>query len=194
MTPHEQMAVYGPGNPADSDIIRTARLQQAMWRVDHEGVTACGISNDKRPPGKLQSLLPPGEQAHNFLTSSSYAYARERLDDKTLREPVLTLRRDRLLTNMLSSQPMCFNLFTVFRLAAQRGDTIDAAALSRLLDVPMDHVDGVIVEEAPTGTSRQSSIEVEGSGRRLAATLMLIPGMTAPTQDTYDPPSICHTR
>jgi hypothetical protein len=83
---------------------RRLRLQQARWREANgypEGHTSSG-----RPLGSRLEASFAAETWANFLTPG--AAARARLE---LTTTVGVMEETRMLTNLLSSQPLCFNLF-----------------------------------------------------------------------------------
>ena len=79
----------------------------------------------------------------NFLTDAIAVYARTRAEE--VKAEGGTLDPDRLFRNMLSSMPLCFNLFGALR------DYPDAAAnaLSATLDLDIRRVFNIVVEWAP---------------------------------------------
>lgn len=105
------------------------------------------------PPGKDRrgitraNMLPSEEVAEqpglNFLSDEIMDYALTRAGE--VKAEGGTLERDRLLRNMLSSMPLCFNLFGALR------EWPDAAAkaLSATLDLNVAKVCNVVVEWAP---------------------------------------------
>jgi hypothetical protein len=97
------------GDDAMTAFKRRARYQQARWRDDRgleRGVHQAG----KREPRPLGSRLmeADGEAGANFLSDGVWAAVNARLDAP---EPHQTLNPDRLRRDLLSSMPMCFNLF-----------------------------------------------------------------------------------
>lgn len=64
-------------------------------------------------------LLEGDKHGGNFLRPDIFQYAKFRCRDK---RNVETIEEFRLFNNMLSSQPMCFNLFVPLRASVRRGD------------------------------------------------------------------------
>ena len=105
------------------------------------------------PPGKDRrgitraNMLPCDEVAKqpglNLLSKGIAEYARKRAEEVKAEEG--TLEEDRLFRNMLSSMPLCFNLFGALR------EWPDAAAkaLSATLDLDVAKVFNIVVEWAP---------------------------------------------
>lgn len=131
---------------------RRARLQQALWR-EERGIP---IGSQPMRPKEGQKSRPLGsridlgyalETGTNFLSDSARECARRRVAHP---EPHQTLDVDRLYSDLLSSMPMCFNLFG--ELAADL-DLADEAVHAWWPDVP----------------GRVSAVRFEWSpGRRLA--------------------------
>ena len=105
-----------PGDPAMTAFKREARFRQAMWR-DAAGWPPGTHANTKKAieaggPARITngSKLPQeaGEAGINFLSDTVRAAVVERL---AYREDHETLGRTRLREDLLSSMPMCFNLF-----------------------------------------------------------------------------------
>jgi len=108
---------------------REARLRQARWRVaagypigshPHRGSEKVP---EPKPVGSRIDLQFAVDSGANFLTPAARRAVVERLENK---EPHQTLDADRLYADLLSSMPLCFNLF---------GDlAADAAAARRAVD------------------------------------------------------------
>ncbi|MEZ4387217.1 MAG: hypothetical protein R3D98_06500 [Candidatus Krumholzibacteriia bacterium] len=138
--------------PAVAAFKRRARLQQALWR-EERGIP---IGSQPMRPKEGQKSRPLGsridlgyalETGANFLSDSARECARRRVAHP---EPHQTLDVDRLYSDLLSSMPMCFNLFG--ELAADL-DLADEAVHAWWPDVP----------------GRVSAVRFEWSpGRRLA--------------------------
>jgi hypothetical protein len=131
----------GPQSASDKPFTARMRLHQSWYRAHVLGLP-CGTGprpNSTKHYGNMLTLRG-GELGRNFLTPEIAEVARERLRQKGgAVEPF------RLFHNMLSSQPMCFNLF---------GPLVKDGELARkLVDalVPEDveRVLRVVVEWAP---------------------------------------------
>ena len=90
-----------------SEFQRKARIMQSLWR-EQRGLPP-GEHNG-RPLGSR--LLMPDAQTHlwNFLSDNIKDVVRREVLGPT-RDRGKLIRTDRLLANLLSSQPLCFNLF-----------------------------------------------------------------------------------
>jgi hypothetical protein len=111
--------------------------------------TACG---PYKPGGYCvgSALVDGAGTGANFLTLAARACAWEKLAEKNLLNPDLTVDRYRLFNNMLSSQPMCMNLFADLRLAVQHGNA-NAGEIVRAMfrELPIATVDGLEIEMLP---------------------------------------------
>ena len=101
------------GDVATTNFKRRARLHQSQWRERH-GIEP-GIQRapkDSKKPDRLIgsriALSRAFDKGENFLTREAREAARNRVTHK---EPLQTLNSDRLYGDLLSSMPMCFNLF-----------------------------------------------------------------------------------
>ena len=144
---------YGP-LPHDPDpLTRKCRLLQSWYRVEKLGEPDCGPwRRGGRPVG---STLVNGERTGaNFLSPAAFAYAKEKVAEKET-NPDLTLDAYRLFNNMLSSMPMCFNLFSDFRERARDGCGTTRRVLAAMFaESPITAIDSVEVEMLPRPTER----------------------------------------
>lgn len=148
-------AVYGPQVPGEPAFRRRCRLLQSWHRVNVLHESRCG---PYCPNGRVVgSSLANGEASGaNFLTPTAFAYAQEKVAQK-LANPDLTIDEYRLWNNMLSSMPMCFNLFSDLRSAAQ-GDAHALTVLAAMFtDAQIAKVSAVEVEMLPTPISRYTA-------------------------------------
>ena len=105
------------GNPVKSDknsFIRKARMLQGWYRAFVLGLVQ-GIgpgekenSRNKHRPNMIPKDTDENVPNHNFLNEEIRLYVKKRMDNKRIDE---TLEPYRLCYNMLSSQPLAFNLF-----------------------------------------------------------------------------------
>ncbi len=113
----EQVVRYGSQPNDASALTRKCRLLQSWYRVEVAGQTECGPWRVGASP--VGSSLVGGEvSGANFISPAAFAYAREKVAEKRI-NPDLTIDEHRLFNNMLSSQPMCFNLLADVRFALQ---------------------------------------------------------------------------
>ena len=97
--------------PADHRFKAAARFLQALWREDRE--LPIGTHLDRANPHRVRRLgsrisIAAGRTGANFMTPNIAAVAARAL---TYREPGAAYDMGRLRTNLLSSQPLAFNLF-----------------------------------------------------------------------------------
>jgi hypothetical protein len=100
----ELLERYEVGWPRDNAFQRRVRLLQSVWR--EERGYACGSQNGKRLGSRLETE-PARDQMWNFLTSTIADRVGREISSgggKVIAEP-------RIYDNLLSSQPLCFNLF-----------------------------------------------------------------------------------
>lgn len=99
---------YAAAVSTDNAFQRRARLLQSLWREDRQLPIG-----ERRPGVPLGSRLPlPFAQKTlaNFLTDNIRGSVRECIDKKAAGSGQL-VEETRLYANLLSSQPLCFNLF-----------------------------------------------------------------------------------
>ncbi len=95
------LTIYGKPVSNDSAYVQRLRFHQSWYRrhrLDRAYDTAKGYGN--------YLCVADGDRGTNFLTEAIAAFAFTRLAEHRG-----AVTRSRLLCNMLSSQPMCFNLF-----------------------------------------------------------------------------------
>ncbi len=105
---HELLEKYAVVVGTDNAFQRRARLLQSMWRVAHQLP-----AGERRPGVPLGSRLPlPFAESSlaNFFTENVRRSVRACVDAKAGGSGQL-IEVDRLYANLLSSQPLCFNLF-----------------------------------------------------------------------------------
>ena len=117
-----------PDDPETSAFKRRARLHQALWREARGlkiGSQPMRPKPDKpsRPLGSRIEVNAAWKSGANFLNEEARCAVSNRIANP---QPHQTLDKDRLYCDLLSSMPMCFNLFGVL----QRTDltTADRAA------------------------------------------------------------------
>lgn len=102
-----------PGDPETTAFKRKARLHQALWREARKLPIGTQPMRPKvgQPSRQLGSRLDAEfarKSGRNFLTDAALKSVRRRIADH---EPHQTLDENRLYCDLLSSMPMCFNLF-----------------------------------------------------------------------------------
>lgn len=131
---------------SDSEFQRRARLLQSIWR-ESKGFKMAKVGN--RMLGSRLSEAD-GAEGHNFLTChirDVAEYALEHKEDGQVIEP------GRLRKNLLSSQPLCFNLFGEL---VQNQDSAPAAQIfSELVKRPISKVTRLEFEFSPGRQSQE---------------------------------------
>lgn len=96
----------GPQSPSDNELTRRLRRHQSWYRAAVLGLP-CGTGPKPSSATAYGNMLrrEDGAAGRNFLSGRIFQVAMRRLKEPGAVEPF------RLLHNMLSSQPMCFNLF-----------------------------------------------------------------------------------
>ena len=119
---------YGPKCPSDSPFVAKARFLQSWYRVNKLSQKDYGFGPEECSHSKYGNILVNGEHTgSNFLLPEIFEYARHRT--KFLKNGE-TLKEYRLFNNMLSSQPMCFNLFYPLKSLFER-DAVKASNILR---------------------------------------------------------------
>ena len=128
----------GPQYAADNSFTRRMRLHQSWWRATVLKVP-CGVGPQRtgKPYGNYLTL-EDGARGANFLTPGIFVVAKQRLAQR-----VGVVDEYRLLHNMLSSQPMCFNLFgplvTDLRLATDLMRALLPGEVAEVLSVQLEY-------------------------------------------------------
>lgn len=135
----------GPQYAGDPPFRARMRLAQSRYRAQVLGVP-CGTGPNPHDTRALGNMLRPedGDRGLNFLTPEIHAIARRRAHENGR-----NVKPFRLFNNLLSSQPMCFNLF---------GPLVDDLELATrlfqvLLPDQVQRVTRVQIEEAPEPVS-----------------------------------------
>ena len=109
-----QMHEVGPQSPSDNKFVAKCRLHQSKYRCEVLKEDY-GHGPTKNSSKRYGNFLVDGEQTgSNFVSKAAYRYAIQRTLDKNINKD-LTIDSYRLFNNMMSSMPMCFNLFSDLR-------------------------------------------------------------------------------
>jgi hypothetical protein len=141
----EQQARLGPQYRKDTPFMARMRLHQSWYRA-HVLQLPCGTGPRASSTNHYGNMLTraDGAAGRNFLMPEIARTARERVA-----EGVGAVEEFRLLHNMLSSQPMCFNLFGPL----VRDRALAARVLPALVPEAVLEVTRVVVEWAPEPVS-----------------------------------------
>ena len=145
--------ILGEEYKGDSKFVAECRKLQSIYRVE--------IGEEIRPYrdryGNLHyygNYISNGEIAKdgcqkNFLTEKAFNYAKERVNPKN-KKPYETIESDRLFNNLLSSQPMAFNLFCPLRQMLEESPEIATKVIKTALPgYPIHKVTEVDLEFIP---------------------------------------------
>ena len=141
------MDKYGEKYSGDSKFVADCRQLQSMYRVEVNEA----IRPYKGRDGKTHyygNYISGGEKSgKNFLTGYAFRYAQERVASRKKYE---TIEEDRLFNNLLSSQPMAFNLFCPLREMLEKSPEAATAAIKAALPMyPIHSVTDVDLEFIP---------------------------------------------
>jgi len=104
----------GPQNKSDNKFVAKCRSHQSTYRCEILKENY-GFGPTKNSENKFGNMLINGEKTgSNFISPAAFKYATQRTLDKSINKD-LTIDNYRLFNNMLSSMPMCFNLFSELR-------------------------------------------------------------------------------
>lgn len=126
---------------ADNAFQRRARLLQSFWREDQ------GLPIGEHRGQPLGSRLPmprAQERLENFLTENIRDCVRREVIEASAGDERL-IQPDRLFANLLSSQPLCFNLFAEL----QADLALATAVLARLPPDRIGEVTAIRFEHSP---------------------------------------------
>ncbi len=104
----------GPEVKSDNEITKKYRLLQSKYRANVLK-KPLGLGPHKASKVKYGNMLANGEgNGKNFISKAAFEFAKQKVLDKQINKS-LTIDEYRLFNNMLSSMPMCFNLFSDLR-------------------------------------------------------------------------------
>ena len=121
----------------------TEKCRKLQGRFREEIYQTMGIG----PSGKPQiNMITNGEKTgKNFVNDFAFQYAKYRVEHKEKNE---TFGVDRLFNNLLSSQPMAFNLFCPFIEMLEKGKVKEVSSIFRAIfpDKGIDKVKEIVLE------------------------------------------------
>lgn len=143
----------GPQYVGDSAFMRQCRLQQSHYRATVLQ-QPCGVGPAFNSTSRYGNMLVDGGiSGSNFVSEAAFRYAQQRARDKVICSD-LTLDQFRLFNNMLSSMPLCFNMFSDLR-ALLLTDEHACTQVIKTLFRELDWIDSVLyigVEFIPVPT------------------------------------------
>jgi hypothetical protein len=162
------MLDLGPQYPKDDAFTARMRLHQSWYRSAVLKVP-CGVGPQAKSTARYGNMLrdEDGERGLTFLTPEISAYAMRRQ-----RELPGGIKRHRLLCNLMSSQPMCFNLMGPIALGMQGAEKLVGALVGiddvrRVVRVIVEHAPSPAAEYLGDLTSFDAFIEYERADGRL---------------------------
>jgi len=129
----------GPQYGGDNAFTARMRLHQSWYRARVLGVP-CGTGPQPASPNRYGNMLrrADAERGLNFVDPEIHQVALARVRERTG-----TVEPFRLMHNMLSSQPMCFNLFGLFvhrrELATKLLRAVPELELSEVISVQLEY-------------------------------------------------------
>ncbi len=136
---------------SDNKFTKKCRQLQSKYR-DEVLKEPFGYGPSKNSNNKYGNMLIGGEfSGSNFISNSAFEFAKQKSLDKQINKD-LTIDDYRLFNNMLSSMPMCFNLFSDLRRMLLNSEA-EVSEILKLMFKEIDWIDKVIyidVEFIPT--------------------------------------------
>lgn len=144
------MGEFGKQCKSDNAFTRKARLLQSMYRVEIGEEEGTGPTRASKR--KYGNMISGGEvSGKNFLMKETFEYAKKRVEKKKKEKTVETIDGFRLFNNLLSSQPMAFNLFhPLMLLLKQDPAMVTLAVRSVFRNFPVYEVTEIGLEFIPT--------------------------------------------
>jgi len=152
----DDLNTFGTQSKSDNAFTRKARLLQSMYRRNTLKEIECGIGPNRysidietKQPSKYGNMLVDGEkQNKNFFFNETFEYAKLRVAKKLKEE---TIDEYRLFNNMLSSQPMAFNLFHPLMMIQKKyPEVLNTMIQNTFPKLPINKVDEIKIEFIPT--------------------------------------------
>ena len=135
----------------DSKFVAKCRKLQSIYRIEI-GEEICPYTDRNGNVHYYGNYIENGDTPKdgcwkNFLTEDAFKHANERVENKKKYE---TIEKDRLFNNLLSSQPMAFNLFCPLRqMFEESPETATKVIKAALPGYPIHEVTGVELEFIP---------------------------------------------
>lgn len=128
--------------PTDNDFQRRARLLQALWR-ESQGY-AIG-THRSRPLGSRLAMPDAERLLSNYVTDAIRDVVRREVQDPARSRGKL-FARPRIFCDLLSSQPLCFNLFGELQgdldLASRALSALSGGRIARVTAIEFEHSPG----------------------------------------------------
>lgn len=147
----ENKELYGNQCESDNAFTKRARLLQSMYRVEIGEEEGFGPTRASKR--KYGNMISGGEvSGKNFLMKETFEYAQDRVKSKKKeKRNEETIDEFRLFNNLLSSQPMAFNLFHPLMLLLKHDPAkVTLAMRSVFKNIPVFEVTEIRLEFIPT--------------------------------------------
>lgn len=146
----ENKDIYGNQCESDNAFTKRARLIQSMYRVEIGEEEGFGPTRASKR--KYGNMISGGDvSGKNFLMEETFEYAKERIKKKKKEKTEETIEEFRLFNNLLSSQPMAFNLFHPLMLLLKHDPAmVTLAVRSVFRNIPVFEVTEIGLEFIPT--------------------------------------------
>lgn len=143
LVPASILKTYKVNEPNDSRFTSAARLLQALWR-EEKGLPIGVYRTVKGKLRKLGSRLDAksAKEGYNFLSPD---IAKLAFRESVYREIGAMIEQERLWKNLLSSQPLCFNLFGGMKLDYDKANKF----FRHLFPEYLKTVEGIYFEHSP---------------------------------------------
>jgi hypothetical protein len=143
LVPTNILKTYKVKEPNDSRFTSAARLLQALWR-EEKGLPIGVYRTVKGKIRKLGSRLDAksAKEGNNFLSPE---IAKLAFRESVYREIGAMIEQERLWKNLLSSQPLCFNLFGGLKLDYDKANKF----FRHLFPEYLESVEGIYFEHSP---------------------------------------------
>lgn len=146
---------------------RRLRLLQALWREEQELPAGVHQRTGDSPPLGSRLAMPEAQQSlHNYLSETIRGVVRAEVEGEQATTLGKVYATPRIYDDLLSSQPLCFNLFA--ELKAEAGYRLATQVLRHLWPERVDQVSRIEFEHSPgrgdptyTGTRSAFDVYVE---------------------------------
>ena len=150
----------GDQSKSDNSFTAKCRLHQSKYRAE-KLKEPCGNGPTAKGPRTYGNMLVDGgNSGSNFISDAAFEFARAKVEQKRAdKKSQLTIDEYRLFNNMLSSMPMCFNLFSDLR-ALLKVNQREASRIIKLVFSEINWIDkvtGIDIEYVPTPITKYTN-------------------------------------
>lgn len=141
------MNKYGEKYAGDTKFVADCRELQSIYRVEIGEEIRPYVGRDGKQHYYGNYIDGGKDSGANFLTPCAFEYAKYRVRH---RKPNETIHEDRLFNNLLSSQPMAFNLFCPLRKIREEAPDVATRVIQSALPMyPIQEVTDIDLEFIP---------------------------------------------